>query len=640
MATNGRGFLKHLLSTATFCGVLVLTAYAQDPPSRVADLNYISGNVSMQPAGADDWSPAVVNRPFTTGDYLWADAGAQAELHLNNAVLRLNSQTSVGFLNLDDRMAQLRFAQGELALRIRHLEEGESFEVDTPNAAITILREGEYRFNADPNAATTFVVVRHGQVEINGAGQGFSISEGNSAQISGTDQLSYDVQYAPQPGWFEGWAEDRDAREAAAISARYLSPDVIGYQDLDAYGTWSEIPDYGPVWYPRVDAGWAPYRFGHWAWIEPWGWTWVDDAPWGFAPCHYGRWAYIGPGWAWVPGPMVIYGGPRVAVVRPVYAPALVAFIGGGNWGVGLTVGGPAVGWVPLGPREVYVPAYRVSPGYFRTVNVSNTTIVNNVNITNVYNNVYVNRNVNVVNQRYVNINAPNAVTAMPQTAFAGGRPVSRAGVTIPRAELARVQTAPFAVAPPVAPARQALAPVVAARPVARPPARALNIPVVARVAPPPAPVSFAAKQAVLQQNAGKPVDMQVIRQAAPRAATPAPPVRVAPPARAVVTPAAPRGPVFRPPSPGPMPQQTTPRPQPPARPPQQAAPQPPQGVYRPQQPPPRPPAAPQQAAPRTQPAPNQRVAPPPERREQQRPAERPQREQGRPERDKPGRDS
>src|SRR4029079_18322212 len=96
-----------------------------------------------------------------------------------------------------------------------------------------------------------------------------------------------------------------------------------------------------PVWMPRVRAEWVPYRYGHWAWVEPWGWTWIDDAPWGFAPFHYGRWAYVRGGWVWAPG---------VMVARPVYAPALVAFVG---------VGGASVAWFPLGPREVYVPAWR-----------------------------------------------------------------------------------------------------------------------------------------------------------------------------------------------------------------------------------------------------------------------------------------
>ncbi|HLY19635.1 MAG TPA: FecR family protein [Bryobacteraceae bacterium] len=628
MATcNGLKFLRHFLLTTTYASLCVLAANAQDPPSRVADLNYVTGNVSLQPAGADDWSPAVMNRPLTTGDYLWADNDSRAELHLNNAVIRLGPQSSLGFLNLDDSLAQLRFAQGEMILRVRRIREDESFEVDTPNAAVTILREGEYRFNADPDSATTWVVVRHGEAEVTGGGQAFSLRAGNSAQLSGTDQLAYDVQYAPDPDGFEAWSEDQDSRYDRSPSARYLPPDVIGYEELDNNGVWRETPGYGAVWYPSVDANWAPYRDGYWSWIEPWGWTWVDNSPWGFAPSHYGRWAYVGGGWGWIPGPMVVAGGGPA--MRAVYAPALVAFIGGGGWGASLSIGGPAVGWVPLGPGEVYTPAYQVSQNYFRTVNVSNTTVVNTVNITNVYNNVYVNKNVTnvTVNQRFANMTAPNAVTAMPQNAFASGRPVKQVGVTVPRNQVAQAQAASMTIAPSVAPVKQSLAPGVVSRPVMRPPARAISMPVVAKVAPPPPPVPFAAKQAALQQNVGRPVNIPAIRQTiAPRAVpVAAPVVRVAPPARQVVpqvrpvqaapparTPPPPATPANRPPTPAQPAPQNNPRPnetyRPPQAPPQQPAnPRPPENNPRTVEPPPARPPQPSQVQPPPRP-----VQPPP----------------------------
>lgn len=618
---------KYLLLTATFSSLFVLQASAQDPPSRVADLNYVTGNVSIQPAGADDWSPAVVNRPVTTGDNLWADTDARAELHLNNAAMRLGPQSSMGFLNLDDHFAQIRFTQGEFVLHARHLADGDTFEVDTPNAAITISRGGEYRFNADPDSGTTWVVVRRGEADVTGGGQSFALNAGNSAQLSGTDQLAVDVQNVPQPDWLEAWAQDRDAHEARSQSARYLPPGVIGYEELDTYGNWRDTPGYGPVWYPTVDAGWAPYHFGHWAWISPWGWTWVADAPWGFAPAHYGRWAYVGGGWGWVPGPLAIGGG-GVAVASPFYAPALVAFIGGGGWGASLSFGGAAVGWVPLGPGEIYAPTYQVSQNYFRTVNVSSTTIVNTVNITNVYNNVYVNKTVTnvTVNQKFANMAAPNAVTAMPQNAFASGRPVKQAGVSVPANQASQIRNTSMTVAPSVAPVRQALAPTAGAASAPHPPARATSAQVVAKVAPPPPPVPFAAQQAALQQNAGKPLNMPAIRQSLPpaRAAAAAPTVRVAPPARQVTPPVratqaappttpaprdlprpmqpnAPATPAYRPPAATP-PAQPSPAPTPAYRPPAQPNPAP---AYRP-------PAAtpPAQPAPQSNPRP---VQPPPQ---------------------------
>jgi hypothetical protein len=185
---------------------------------------------------------------------------------------------------------------------------------------------------------------------------------------------------------------------------------------------------------------WAPYRYGHWSWIDPWGWTWVDDAPWGFAPFHYGRWMHVSRGWCWVPGP---------TNVRPVYAPALVAFVGGGN--VSLSVSsGPEIGWFPLAPREVYRPWYTASPNYMRQVNVSNTRITNVTVINNIISNPTAATQVN----QYVNLRAPNAVTAVPPAAMAQSQPVQRAALeirpqTIDRSRVTQVVQ--------VAPAQQAL---------------------------------------------------------------------------------------------------------------------------------------------------------------------------------------
>lgn len=510
----------------TFAAFLLASAasvaWAQDPPSRVARLSYISGSVSMQPAGVDAWTEAVVNRPLTTGDYIWADTNSRAELHLNESVMRISSETSFGFLNLSDRITQVRLAQGELYVHLSRLSEDETYEVDTPNGAITLLRNGDYRINVDSNNQSSFVVVRHGQAEVTGGGQAFNLIAGESAQLSGTDTLAYDVQEAPQIDSFEDFCQQRDAADArAAAEARYVPNDMIGYEDLYGQGSWRTVPEYGNVWYPQVAPGWAPYHYGHWAWIEPWGWTWIDNAPWGFAPFHYGRWAYLGGGWCWNPGPIAREG---VGYARPVYAPALVAFVGGPHFSISASFGGaPSVGWVPLGPGELYTPAYHVSPAYFRQVNVSNTVINKTVNVTNVYNNTYVNNtvnnsvhNTNVTNQRFVNAHAPGAFTAMPQSAFASGRPVASAGQSVPPAQAVRLQSAPVMVAPAVAPTRQALAPMGTSAAVAHPPARVIERPVVVRTAPPPPPSSFAAKQPFLQKNLGRPLNMQAFRQAAP----------------------------------------------------------------------------------------------------------------------------
>ena len=484
------------------------TAAAQtDPPSRAGRLNFISGAVAFQPAGIDDWVDASVNRPLTTGDRLWTDRDSRAEVHVGPAALRLSSETSFEFLNLDDKNVQVRLAQGSMTVRVRRLDEDESFEVDTPNLAFSLLRPGDYRIDANPDAQATIVTVRFGEGEVTGGSQAFSVHARQQARVSGNDRLTYDVLDAPPPDGWDRWCATRDQREERAESIKYVSRDMVGYEDLDEYGTWRVVPGYGPVWAPReVAVGWAPYHYGHWVWVEPWGWTWVDDAPWGFAPFHYGRWAFVTGGWVWVPGPVA---------VRPVYAPALVAWVGGPHFSLSLSVGGGAAGvaWFPLGPREVYVPAYHSSPTYINRVNVTNTTITN-VNVTNI----------NVTNVRYVNREVTGAVTAVPQSAMTSSQSVARAAVVVNNRDLANAQVVSNAAVAPRPESVMGHAAASHANTV-RPPAAVLNRPVVAKIAPPPPPVPFARRQAALAANPGRPLEPDAVERMRGRETTPVHPL-------------------------------------------------------------------------------------------------------------------
>ena len=137
---------------------------------------------------------------------------------------------------------------------------------------------------------------------------------------------------------------------------------MTGFAALDAAGSWKTDRKYGEVWVPNaLPANWAPYRYGHWRWVAPWGWSWIDDQPWGFAPSHYGRWAFLDQHWIWVPG---------AYTARPVYAPAVVAFLGTPGVGLSYAEGsGPAVAWFPLAPGEVYWPGYNGDLDYIRGLN-------------------------------------------------------------------------------------------------------------------------------------------------------------------------------------------------------------------------------------------------------------------------------
>jgi DNA segregation ATPase FtsK/SpoIIIE-like protein len=532
---------RFLLRCSSLVSVLILAfvtpqitsaADNDDPPGRVARLSYASGAVSFNPAGTDDWSSAVVNRPLTIGDKLWTDNGARAELNLGTAAIRLGDQTGFSFLNLDDRATQIQMIEGTLNVRVRRLDQDEVFEIDTPNLAFSILRPGTYRINVNESGDATMVAVRTGEGEVTGGGSAYTVRAGESGMFSGVDQLSADMQGYPGADDFDRWSNERDRRWDRSSAPRYVSDDVIGYEDLDDYGGWRPVPEYGNVWFPRTTAaGWAPYRDGHWVWISPWGWTWVDDEPWGFAPFHYGRWVVVDGSWGWVPSP------PRPGVVtagyvRPVYSPALVAWVGGSHFGVGVGVGSTPVGvaWFPLGPRDVYCPSYHVSERYVERVNVSNTTIVNRTQVTNVYNTVYVNKTVNVTNVRYQNQGGPNAVTAVSHQAFVAGQPVNRNIVRVDSKEVASAPVAPLT--PSVAPqARSAVGAAAPAR--VRPSAQAMARPVMAKTIPPPAPPAFTSQQQAIQSNGGRPIARSQERQlqAANRPAA-RPNVRMAPPAR------------------------------------------------------------------------------------------------------------
>ncbi len=325
----------------------------------------------------------------------------------------------------------------------------------------------------------------------------------------------YQQAATPRLDAFDRWSSDRDRRYDTSASARYVSPDVVGYQDLDANGTWRVDATYGNVWFPnRVATDWAPYRDGHWAWIDPWGWTWVDDAPWGFAVSHYGRWTNLRGSWGWIPGPVR---------TRAYYAPALVVFIGGANFQLSIATGNVGgVAWFPLGPREVYQPAYPVSRRYYEDINRSNT-VINNTVINNTYNNI------NVTNVVYANQRVPGAVVAVPTTAFVQSQPVSRTAVRVSQDVMVK---APVTVVPQLAPTEKSVRGNAAQRD--KPPARVFERSVVARTAPPAAPIGFAAQQPYLAAKPGKPLDDAARKELKPAAAAPAVKViaetKVAPP--------------------------------------------------------------------------------------------------------------
>jgi hypothetical protein len=468
----------------------------QDPPTRAGRIGFVQGSVSFQPGGQGDWLDAVPNRPLTSGDNLWVDKDSRAEVQIGSTSIRLGPETSLTFLELGDDVTQLRLSTGTLFFRVRHFGGDDAFEVDAPNLAFNVNQAGEFRLDVNENGDQTVATVWRGEAEITGGGDSYRLDAGQQGTFSGTDQLRYDVAGIGAPDDFGRWAVSRDEHEDRIQSRDYVSDEMTGYEDLDDYGRWHDVAGYGNVWTPAgVPGDWAPYRYGSWTYVSPWGWTWVEQEPWGFAPFHYGRWAFVDSGWCWIPGPVA---------VRPVYSPALVAFIGGGGgFHIGVGVG---VGWFPLGPGEVFVPWYRTSPRYVQNVNISNTR-VNVVQVTNVYNNVTINH---VTNITYVNQRVNNSVTVVNHDTFVNARPVHD---NIVRVDQRQIESAPVGreAVMNVQPARQSV--LGAGRPVQmKPPDQVMSRPVVATRQP--MVVNRPAGAPGVERTAAAPPPVKMVRSA------------------------------------------------------------------------------------------------------------------------------
>ena len=399
--------LRHLIG-ALFLVILAhvgMALAAGDPPGRVGRLSAVEGEVTFRVDRQDGGTSAAVNWPVAGGAIIDTGRRSRAELWIGSTAYRLDEYGRMEFVAVNDQNVELLLAEGALAITIRDRDQADDLQILTPRGRIRFPAPGRYRIEV--RGAQTTMAAQAGTAELVGGYPPVVVNAGEMAVISENGPL--EMVAAPYGDDFDNWVSARDRRNQAQYSRQYVSPHMTGAQDLDAYGDWQNSNDYGAVWYPRsVAADWAPYRYGRWAWVEPWGWTWVDDAPWGFAPFHYGRWVNYGGRWGWAPG---------AYVARPVYAPALVGWVGNPGWSVNFSYGAaPAVGWFPLGPREVYVPGYRATPRYVRQVNVGH--VHDPRHIDHALGPNYV--------PRYVNRDRADAVTVVPANTLRDGRPIDR----------------------------------------------------------------------------------------------------------------------------------------------------------------------------------------------------------------------
>jgi hypothetical protein len=363
-------------------------------PTRVS---YLYGDVSFWRPGAQEWAEAKANTPLAPGDVLYTGADGNAELQVGpRAFVRAGNGTQLGLDNEEPDFTQFRVTAGHAAFDVRDLPAGHTVEIDTPNAAFTVERKGYYHVDLNEDT-TTFRAHRGGSATVTpAAGAATTVAANQQIVVTGAETPSVETSAAPPLTPWDRWNNQRTAYLIQPTNNQNVSPGMYGTEELAQHGTWHTEENYGPVWAPAaMPAGWVPYSTGRWIWDPRFGWTWLDAAPWGWAPYHYGRWVFVHGYWGWAPGPVV---------VRPVYAPALVVFLGGP-----VAVGVRPVHWAPLGWGEPVVPWWG-RPGFVgvawwggwggphvvNNVVVNRTTTVNVTNI-NVYSNVHVNNAVSGV---------------------------------------------------------------------------------------------------------------------------------------------------------------------------------------------------------------------------------------------------
>ncbi len=346
--------------------LLVLTAFSTqalaETPARVGRIALAEGQVTISSDSSDEAEAALINWPVTSNNQISTGRGARTEIRIGSTSVRLDASSALDVVELDDDSLRLHLHYGSASVRVRNAEVVRGFELTTPQGRVSLREPGRLRIDAERAQDTTVVHVFEGVATVDGGGSNLTVRPGKRLEI-----IQDDVRTGlASSDAFDEWALLRDRRDERVTSDRYVTREMTGYEELDQYGVWRDDSEYGPLWSPRsLPLDWAPYRDGRWTHVAPWGWTWVDNAPWGYAPSHYGRWVMVNQRWCWAPGR---------DVGRPIWAPALVGWVGGSGWSLSFNSGGsrrhaPAQGWYPLSPRDTYAPSYRVSHDHLRYIN-------------------------------------------------------------------------------------------------------------------------------------------------------------------------------------------------------------------------------------------------------------------------------
>lgn len=313
-----------------------------DEKARVVRISLIRGEVNLKRNGNSDWERARLNFPLVEGDTVSTDRESRLEIQIDaRNFVRLESNSILRIVTLRDEGVALSVVEGTASIRLAKFDKDrEYFEIDAPKTTLAAEKSGLYRIDVAQDGRVRLTARDGGRARIYSETSGFTLRDGRTAELIFDGEGAGDWEFlaaGPLDSW-DSWIHEREEYLAQRMryDDKYYDSYIWGAEDLDAYGTWAHVDNYGWIWRPHVTIinnypDWAPYRHGYWTWCPPYGWTWVGYEPWGWAPYHYGRWVYYDNYWAWCPRS-------QYHRRRSWWRPALVAF----------NIFGVHISWYPL----------------------------------------------------------------------------------------------------------------------------------------------------------------------------------------------------------------------------------------------------------------------------------------------------
>jgi hypothetical protein len=301
--------IKLLIAVAAATSLLLTVPAFADSQARVVRLSEVQGDVQVDRNAGQGLEKAFLNLPITQGVKLQTGKDGRAEVEFEDgSTLRVTPETVISFpqLSLRDsgaKVSTVHLQEGSAYVNFAGSKDDE-FTLTFAHEKLALAHSAHLRLEMGDADAT--LAVFNGEVQVQGDAGTVAVSKNHTAQFDLTDDDHYELAKSVEPDPFDQWDKEQNQyhQQYASNSYSSYSPYAYGTNDLNYYGSFSNVPGYGNVWQPYfAGAGWDPFMNGAWAFTPGFGYGWVSGYPWGWTPYHYGSWVYLPTsGWGWLPG--------------------------------------------------------------------------------------------------------------------------------------------------------------------------------------------------------------------------------------------------------------------------------------------------------------------------------------------------